>query len=149
MKKNNVKPGIIVYTCLIQIAIRTRNICKAIDLFDALKKEKIQPDHVVYASLVIGCLYNKKIECAKNFLLESIDNNIKLPNYIYNRFFFKVLSKYSNIKQHIKVELIEKVYLKIKGKDNKILDDETVKRITSFICNYKNIKEKSLFIKKH
>jgi len=149
MKKNNVKPGMIVFTCLIQTCIRTKNIEKAIEVFDNLRKEKLYLDHVIYASIIMGCLYNKKIEYAKNFLLESIDNNIKLPDYIYKKFFFKVLSKYTNIKSNIKFELIEKVFIKIKEKGSNILDDETLKKITTFICYFKQEKENSLFSKRH
>jgi len=60
MVQNKIKPGIIVYTCLIQKCLRSKRFDQAINLFEALKHDNLQPDHVLYNTIVNGCLFNQK-----------------------------------------------------------------------------------------
>lgn len=48
MKVAGVKPGIIVYTCLIQTCLKANQLKTALGLFKDMKNEGIQPDSVTY-----------------------------------------------------------------------------------------------------
>lgn len=56
MKVASVKPGLIVYTCLIQTCISADRITKAEELFQQMKCERVKPDAVMFATLIKGQL---------------------------------------------------------------------------------------------
>jgi len=56
MAKEGVKPGVFVYTCMIQTCIQTREIKEAINMYDRMVHDSIKPDNVTYYTLIQGCL---------------------------------------------------------------------------------------------
>lgn len=56
MKHSNVKPGLIVYTCLIQSCIRASQIDTAVKLFKEMQSSGIKPDAVTFATLIKGLI---------------------------------------------------------------------------------------------
>jgi len=138
MKQKNVFPGLIVYTCLIQCCMKTNNFIKANSIFEELKSQKIKPDHVIYLTLIKGCMYNKEINSAYDYMCESFSDNVRMSDDIYNKFFHILLSKYTNLKQSVKLTYCEKVYSLLKARKF-VLEDATIRRITEFICKAKGI----------
>lgn len=138
MKRNNVIPGIIVYTCLIQTCLKNKNFDKAISLFEEIKSQKITPDHVLYSSIINGCLFNKRYDKAYLYLIDSFNGNVRLPNYIYNKYFGILLSKHIQLKNNLRLIYTEKIYTMLKMR-NYLLDKETILKMTAFVCKYKGI----------
>jgi len=101
-----------------------------------MKNQKISLDHVVYSSIINGCLYNKKIEFAHKCLTESVFQNIKLQENVYHKYFMILLQKSTNLKTKVKCNYIQEIYPLLKSK-NLYLNDETVKSIASFISHSK------------
>jgi len=126
----------IVYTCLVQSCIKNKDINKAIQLFETMKKQKIRPDHIVYSSIINGCLFNRKFESAHKYLIESINFNIKLKGDLYDKFFALILSNY-HLRETLKLKYIESSYALLRDKFR--LSDETVRKILNYICNVKAI----------
>jgi pentatricopeptide repeat protein len=57
MKREGVKPGLVVYTCLIQTCVRN-NLCEeAEQLFREMQIGGIKPDAVTFATLIKGQLH--------------------------------------------------------------------------------------------
>lgn len=48
MHKERVRPGHIVYTCLIQTCIKARQLGTALEVFDEMKSNNIKGDSVTY-----------------------------------------------------------------------------------------------------
>ena len=71
MKHSNVKPGLIVYTCLIQSCIRAFDIDTAVKLFREMQQSGIQPDAVTFATLIKGQL-------KANYFSEALDTAIEM-----------------------------------------------------------------------
>jgi len=132
MREMNISPGLIVYTCLIQSCIGKRDLVKAFGLFDDLKKDKITPDHVLYSSMINGCLYNKEIEASYTYMMESFSNNVRMSDWIYNKFFHVLLSKRTYLKESIKKEYCINLYTKLKER-RFLLEKETIQEITNFL----------------
>jgi len=59
MKKYNVKPGLVNYTCIIQTCIHIKDIDKALEKFNAMILNEVLPDALTYETLIKGCLDNK------------------------------------------------------------------------------------------
>jgi len=138
MKRKNITPGLIVYTCLIQSCIRLKDLSKAIELFETMKKQKIQPDHILFSSMINGCLFNNRYESAYKYMVDSINLNMKLLIENYEKFFSMVVSKHCNEKNSVKLKFVEKVYSLLREK-NVILSDDSVKKVSNFICKVKEI----------
>jgi pentatricopeptide repeat domain-containing protein 1 len=83
MKAEGVKPSVISYTTLMQMFIRKKMIKQAICIFTEIKKEGLQPDQVCYNFIINGCTFNQNLESAIVFLLESLENNVKLNDETY------------------------------------------------------------------
>ena len=132
MKKNRVIPGLIVYTCLIQTCLKCKNFSKAIHLFEELKNIKINPDHVIYSSIVNSFLYNKKFELAYQYLFESFKYNVRLPDYIYNKYFHLLLTNY-NLNKDQKLTFCEKIYSMLKTRKFEF-EKKIIREIIAFNC---------------
>ena len=55
IKQNRLKPGLIVFTCLVKACLQAKNARRALDAFEMLKQE-LFPDKVVYQTLIQGLL---------------------------------------------------------------------------------------------
>ena len=73
MRISNVRPGLIVYTCLIQTCICLGSIEKAEELFQRMKYERVKPDAVMFATLIKGQLKEGRFNEALNTALRMID----------------------------------------------------------------------------
>lgn len=73
MKVANVKPGLIVYTCLIQTCIGGDRIEKAEELFRQMKGERVKPDAVMFATLIKGQLRQQRYPEALNMALKMVE----------------------------------------------------------------------------
>ena len=56
MVKEGVKPGVFVYTCMIQTCIQVNEIERAIEMYDRMILDCIKPDNVTYYTLIQGSL---------------------------------------------------------------------------------------------
>jgi pentatricopeptide repeat protein len=52
MKAEGVKPGVFVFTCMIQTCIQAGMIDQAIEMFKKMFAENIQPDNVTYYTII-------------------------------------------------------------------------------------------------
>jgi len=84
MIKDGVKPSLVTYTTLMQMFIKKKKLLKACEIFEDMKADNIKPDPVCYNFIVNGCTFNQKLELAIKYLLESINENMKLSEETYN-----------------------------------------------------------------
>lgn len=77
MKILKIKPGIIVYTCLIQSCIRANDIETAEKLFREMNQHGIQPDAVTFATLIKGLLKSNQFNKALETAIQMIQANPK------------------------------------------------------------------------
>jgi pentatricopeptide repeat protein len=122
MTRSNLKPGIIVYTCLIQTCLKSKKPYKAIDLFEKLK-EGNTPDHVLYNTIINGCLYHNVWEHACRYTVESLNGNVKIATDLYNSVLFKLTAHYCNMKNEMKVSYASEILRLIKEKKVEIAED--------------------------
>lgn len=131
MLSKGIKPGIIVYTCLIQTCLKAKKLPKAIELFDQVKQNN-RPDHVLYNTIINGCLYHQNWEMACRYTIESLDNNIKIANDLYNLVLFKLSAYYCNIENEKKVEYASAIVKRLKDKGVDI-PEETYTKVAKMI----------------
>ena len=56
MKKESVKPGLIVYTCLIQTCIKAKQLKTAQQIFNDMKLNSVKGDAITFSTLINGCI---------------------------------------------------------------------------------------------
>ena len=72
MKSEGIKPGLIVYTCLIQTCIRAKELAQATVLFYEMKKQGIMPDSVIYMTVINSYINTQWYDHALDVILESL-----------------------------------------------------------------------------
>lgn len=72
MREADVKPGVFVYTCLIQSCMQVCEVGLAIQLYEKMIQEGIAPDNVLYYTIITGCLHQNNHDYALNILLEAL-----------------------------------------------------------------------------
>lgn len=98
MKQKNLKPGVIIYTNLLQICFNMRKVDRAVILYERMQQEDVQSkkntknsknlkyflvDHVCFTKLVNGAMNCGKIELAYSFYEKSLTEKISLNVHIY------------------------------------------------------------------
>lgn len=73
-----VKPGLIVYTCLITSCMYKGMIDQAVFLVEKMKNEKIKMDSVVYNTLISGCIKEKNFINGYKFCYSALEDDIKI-----------------------------------------------------------------------
>jgi pentatricopeptide repeat protein len=58
------KPNLHVYTCLIQACVQNMQVKRGWDLFHQMQDSGVEPDGVTYGTLIHGCVYGNKFDCA-------------------------------------------------------------------------------------
>ncbi len=84
MKDWKIKPGLIVYTCLIQTCIKSNEIDIALQKFKEMNQDGIQGDSVTYATLLKGCLQFKKFKEACDLYEEAYSQRISIAPDLKN-----------------------------------------------------------------
>mmetsp|Transcript_11330 Transcript_11330/g.1764 ORF Transcript_11330/g.1764 Transcript_11330/m.1764 type:complete len:84 (+) Transcript_11330:658-909(+) len=72
MKEEFVKPGIIVFTCLVQTCVKTKNMPKLVEIYEELKKAKVVGDPVFYNTLISGMMFNHYIRSALEVTIDTL-----------------------------------------------------------------------------
>ncbi len=80
MKRENIAPGLIVYTCLIQTCIKARQFGTAMEIFKEMKSGGIKGDDVTYNTLINGCMTGKQtqIDIVYELVLDSLKEGVQL-----------------------------------------------------------------------
>ena len=76
--------SIIPYQIVIKSLIKNNNVSQAIEIFDKMQTEdNIYPDKILYELIIKACIEHKMEKKAYEYLLMSINHNIKLAKFIY------------------------------------------------------------------
>ena len=76
--------SIIPYQIVIKSLIKNGNLPQAIEIFDRMQiEDNIYPDKMLYELIITACAERKMEKKAYEYLLMSIDHNIKLAKFIY------------------------------------------------------------------
>jgi len=167
------KPSFITYTSIVQVLIKTKKIQYAIDIFDEILKNKINPDQVMFNVIINGCVFNGRLEDACRFLFESFKANLRLCNDVYKNIFknlltnrvmdpyykndltLKICSELKSRGLEIDYDLyysIMKMVYKTKGKNSEYLIEKELneykKSVNDYNGNNKNNNEKDYNYKK-
>jgi len=139
MLVHKIKPGIIVYTCLIQTCLRNKKFDQALNLFESLKNDNLRPDHVLYNTIVNGCLYNQKWELACKYTLESFNYNVKMAYDIYKNVLEKLNANYCTLRTDLKCDYATKILKQLKERGISI-DDDTYQKIARMVFKNQGVK---------
>jgi pentatricopeptide repeat protein len=63
-KEYSEKPNLHVYTCLIQACVQNMQVKRGWELFHEMQDSGVEPDGVTYGTLIHGCVYGNKFDCA-------------------------------------------------------------------------------------
>ena len=76
--------SIIPYQIVIKSLIKNNNLSQAIEIFDKMQSEdNIYPDKILYELIIKACTEHKMEKKAYEYLLMSINHNIKLAKFVY------------------------------------------------------------------
>jgi len=76
----------------------------------------------------------KKYDLAYKYLIDSIENNVRLREETYEKFFAMYVNKYNTQKKNIKLDCVQKAYSMLRDKNVKLSED-AVRKILHFIWN--------------
>lgn len=135
------KMGVIFSTSVLQSCIKSRQIKKAIAVFEALRKDsKGELDQVVYNTIVSGCIYAGHLQHALDYVQCAMEDQIILAPNIYNSLVKNLLSsrtmEVKERKDRLKSVLEYLKFVNIK------LDEELYGRTKRFIYNSWNRENK-------
>ena len=82
-----------------------------------MKHSGVKPDHVLYNTIVNGCLYHYSWELACNYTLESFDMNVKMADDMYTNVLEKISSYNCNLKNHLKCDYATKIIKSLKDRN--------------------------------
>lgn len=85
MTRNNIRPGVIVYTCLIQACIRNRRANMFFTLFNEIVKNNIIGDTVFYNTLVNGLVQLNFVKEAVSILIDAYKKNVNVNTEVYEK----------------------------------------------------------------
>lgn len=80
-KKGNI--SLIIFTCFIKTCFSTHHIEEAMKTFASLKVFNLTPDIITYTTMLNGLLAKKSSSNLSEVLLDSLNNNIRLPDSYY------------------------------------------------------------------
>ena len=135
MKQQGVGVGLVVYTCLIQACIKHKKIDLAIHLFYEMKgTQSLLPDHVVFNTIVNGCIFAGRLQVACQIFLHTIDLGIRLHVDIYNNLLKNLLTNKKlnrKIKQTYSLQILSFI------KQNQInVKSELYQKVVNMTYNY-------------
>eukprot|EP00340_Litonotus_pictus_P000351 CAMPEP_0170528784 /NCGR_PEP_ID=MMETSP0209-20121228/14241_1 /TAXON_ID=665100 ORGANISM="Litonotus pictus, Strain P1" /NCGR_SAMPLE_ID=MMETSP0209 /ASSEMBLY_ACC=CAM_ASM_000301 /LENGTH=716 /DNA_ID=CAMNT_0010820183 /DNA_START=44 /DNA_END=2194 /DNA_ORIENTATION=+ len=143
MMSKGIKPGIIVFTCLIQTCLKNKKFQRAIDLFETMK-ENNKADHVLYNTIINGCLYHQQWEHACKYTIESLDMGVKIALDLYNSVLNKITAHYCNMKISLKMEYAQVIVGKMKEK-GVVLPEDTYSKVAKLLYQTKGSKVEKEF----
>jgi pentatricopeptide repeat protein len=159
MISDKMKPSLITYTSILQILIKSKRIHNAIEIFEEILSNKMNPDQVLFNVIINGCIFNGKLEAACKFLFESFEANIRLCEDVYrnvlnnlltnrvmevnykNDITLRVCKEMKNRSMLIDYELYHKVLkmiYKSQGKNADYLAKKELEEYKSSSSNFKN-----------
>ena len=102
-------PSLITLTSMIQLMTKTKQIQKAIDIFENSVKSKIPIDQVIYNVIINGCIFNGRLEEACKYLLMSFNDDIRLCSDVYKNVLvnlctsrtMEISKKYQLVQQYV------------------------------------------------
>jgi pentatricopeptide repeat protein len=141
---NFIKPSVIIYQMLIKNLIKNQQkIKEAVDMFKKMQKNGTPADSNIYELIIKGCLDHEKIKQAGEFILEAINNKIKVENFIVAKF----VEKFDNDINYIyfthkeKIKFTRKLIDAISSKSQNI-ELNSLKILKKIHMNLKAEKEK-------
>ena len=108
MKQAGIKPGIIVYTCLIQTCIKSRDLKTAIAKFYEMKKIGINADSVTYQTILKGCMQFRKLSDACDIVDDAYKSQINIEKDLLDQLRDQV-SQSKNIQVSSKISIVDKM----------------------------------------
>ena len=115
-----IKPTIVIYTSIIIILNKYKKTNQVIDLYYQIKGDKtFIMHHLFYENVVLGCLFDKKLEIAINILIDSIESGVKLDNSVYNKV-IKKLNSNKFMKPNEKIKKFNSICIALKKKNYSI-----------------------------
>lgn len=84
MKNANLKPGLIVYTCLIQTCVKYKKANLLIGLYNEMISYGIKGDPVFYNTLISGLVFNYYLKEACELTLFTLEKGLILNSDVYN-----------------------------------------------------------------
>merc|ERR1712032_1216474 len=112
------------YTSILQVLIKSKRVMNAIEIFEEILQNKMQPDQVLFNVIINGCVFNGKLENACKFLFDSFAANIKLCGDVYNNILKNLLTNRIMEFNH-KNEIALKVSMKSNPEEWKLITNST------------------------
>lgn len=99
MKDIGVKPGSVVFTCLIRQAIQTKSAWMATEIYKRLRREGVKPDKTLFNTLISGLLESDHLSDACEVTLDTFKDNTILDAEIYTNVLRKVVTTEKEVPQ--------------------------------------------------
>lgn len=92
MKDIGVKPGSVVFTCLIRQAIQTKSGWMATEIYKRLRREGVKPDRTLFNTIISGLLESDMLAEACEITLDTFKDGTILEGDIYTNVLRKVVA---------------------------------------------------------
>merc|ERR550537_510771 len=79
----SLKPGKVIYTCLIQACTSNRQLSRALGVFEDMWKRGIEPDGATFGALVAGCAQVSDWDKAMDLVRRAQDQKVSLTSKTY------------------------------------------------------------------
>ena len=107
--KSEIKPSIVIYQILIKLQIKSKFIDRAITLFRNMIINQVKADQQIYELIIKGCMDQSREREAGEFILNALNEEIKVENYIFSNFVQKIDGAENNFKIFEKAEFVPKL----------------------------------------
>ena len=90
----NIEMNLIIITCFMKTCVSTGHIKEALDTFNSIKKNNLNPDTISYITMINGIIknnFNNNIEYAKEIIF-LVKESIKDGIYFQNNFYMKIIN---------------------------------------------------------
>lgn len=99
MKDIGVKPGTVVFTCLIKQAVSTKNVKIAMDFYHRMHQDYVRGDKTTFTTLLYGLIEVDNLGDACSVLIDSLNQNVILEQERYEEVLTKVVEEEREISQ--------------------------------------------------
>lgn len=94
--KQGVKPSVVIYQMLVKMLVKNNQIEKAIELFRDMIDSQVKADAIIMELMIKSCLDFCHQKEAGEFILYSLNNGIKVENYVFSIFVDMLNNENSN-----------------------------------------------------